>query len=151
VLTRNASREKNFQIAVLGIKRSRFNPFRYLHLGSQRDLDFYPAGKLNQAREAKLESREKIRHSTRFLPCGCKVGKSRRGFGFTEGPVWIDAGHPAIAPDRAGVSCFSAHRNNNLIYRCTSEGETQVYKTKSGYTGENLGEYGQPGFERLDR
>src|SRR5262249_35723929 len=39
--------------------------------------------------------------------------------------------------------------NNNTIYRMTAEGDVQVYLTKSGYTGENIGEYGQPGSNGL--
>ncbi len=39
--------------------------------------------------------------------------------------------------------------NNNTIYRMTPEGEVSPYLTKSGYTGENIGEYRQPGSNGL--
>ncbi|TAK97807.1 MAG: SMP-30/gluconolactonase/LRE family protein, partial [Verrucomicrobia bacterium] len=38
---------------------------------------------------------------------------------------------------------------NNTIYRLTPEGDVSVYLTKSGYTGENIGEYRQPGSNGL--
>jgi gluconolactonase len=39
--------------------------------------------------------------------------------------------------------------NNNVIHRMTPDGEVSVYLTKSGYTGENIGEYRQPGSNGL--
>src|SRR6266581_3441315 len=39
--------------------------------------------------------------------------------------------------------------NNNTINRMTPDGEVQIYKTKSGYSGENIGEYPQPGSNGL--
>jgi gluconolactonase len=39
--------------------------------------------------------------------------------------------------------------NNNVIYRMTPDGDVAVYKTKSGYSGENIGEYRQPGSNGL--
>jgi len=104
---------------------------------------------LNQAREAKLEVKRKDPALDAILPSDAKLEKVADGFGFTEGPVWIDAGNPAIAPDSSEGFLLFSDPNNNLIYRCTSEGETQVYKAKSGYTGENIGEYGQPGSNGL--
>ena len=39
--------------------------------------------------------------------------------------------------------------NNNLIYRWSPDGEVSVYRSHSGYTGFNVGEYGQPGSNGL--
>ena len=36
-----------------------------------------------------------------------------------------------------------------LIYRMTPDGDVGVYLTKSGYTGENIGDYRQPGSNGL--
>ena len=58
---------------------------------------------------------------------------------FTEGPVW----------DREGNYLLFSDPNNNLIYRWTPDGEVSVYRTHSGYTGTNIGEYGQPGSNGL--
>src|SRR6266478_3405319 len=149
VLTRNAQPGEEFQIAVLGINGPiSVHSDTYIWVRSAT-LDFYRSGKLNQAREVKLEVERKDPALDVILPADAKLEKVADGFGFTEGPVWIDAGNPAIAPDSSEGFLLFSDPNNNLIYRCTSEGETQVYKTKSGYTGEDIGEYGQPGSNGL--
>jgi gluconolactonase len=71
------------------------------------------------------------------------------GFTFTEGPVWINAGNPAIAPDSSQGFLLFSDPNNDVIYRLTPEGEVQIYKTKSGYSGEDIGGYLQPGSNGL--
>ena len=149
VLTRNARPGEKFQIAVFGINGPvSTHPDTFIWVRSAT-LDFYRPGELNQAREAKLEVERNDPALDSILPAGAKLEKVADGFGFTEGPVWIDAGNPAIAPDSTEGFLLFSDPNNNLIYRCTSEGDTQVYKTKSGYTGENIGEYGQPGSNGL--
>jgi gluconolactonase len=39
--------------------------------------------------------------------------------------------------------------NNNTIYRWTQDGQLSIYMTKSGYSGFDIGEYGQPGSNGL--
>jgi gluconolactonase len=60
------------------------------------------------------------------------------GFGFTEGPVW----------DPAGALLFSDPNENN-IYRWTEDGGVAVFRANSGYTGVDIGAYGQPGSNGL--
>jgi len=60
------------------------------------------------------------------------------GFLFTEGPVW----HPD------GYLLFS-DPNANTIYRWSPDGQVSVFRAKSGYTGADIGEYGQPGSNGL--
>jgi gluconolactonase len=68
-----------------------------------------------------------------------KIEKLADGFSFTEGPVW----HPD------GYLLFS-DPNQNVIYKYdTKLGNIGVYITKSGYTGTDIGEYGQPGSNGL--
>ena len=50
--------------------------------------------------------------------------------------------------DDGGYLLFS-DPNNNVIYRMTPDGDVSVYLTKSGYTGEDIGEYRQPGSNGL--
>jgi gluconolactonase len=66
-----------------------------------------------------------------------------RGFVFTEGPVWV----PRTATTE-GFLLFS-DPNANTIYRWSPEGQVSVFRTKSGYTGVDIGEYGQPGSNGL--
>jgi gluconolactonase len=70
---------------------------------------------------------------------GTKIEKIADGFSFTEGPVW----HPE------GYLLFS-DPNTNSIYRYSPENHNvTVYMSHSGYTGADIGDYGQPGSNGL--
>jgi gluconolactonase len=149
VLTRDAKPGEKFQIAVLGINGPvSTHPDTFIWVRNAT-LDFYAPGKLSKAREVKLEVEKKDAALDAILPANAKLEKLADGFTFTEGPVWIDAGNPAIAPDSTEGFLLFSDPNNNLIYRCTPDGDVSVYLTKSGYTGENIGEYRQPGSNGL--
>jgi gluconolactonase len=60
------------------------------------------------------------------------------GFEFTEGPVW--------SPE--GALLFSSP-NTNAIYRWDPTGKVTVFRSKSGYTGFDIGRYHQPGSNGL--
>jgi gluconolactonase len=112
-------------------------------------LDFYKPGKLSMEREVKLQMDKKDAALDAILPANAKLEKLADGFAFTEGPIWINAHNPAIAPDSDEGFLLSSDPNNNTIYRMTPEGDVSGYLTKSGYTGENIGEYRQPGSNGL--
>ena len=140
ILTKDARPGQKFQIAVFGINGPvSTHPDTYIWVRSAT-LDFYTAGKLTQAREVKLEAETKDPVLNAIVPANVKLEKLADGFAFTEGPVWMDDGE--------GYLLFS-DPNNNLIYRLTSDGDVQVYLTKSGYTGEDIGQYRQPGSNGL--
>lgn len=70
---------------------------------------------------------------------GTRIEKVADGFSFTEGPVW----HPD------GYLLFS-DPNTNTIYRYNPANHNiTVYMSHSGYTGPDIGEYGQPGSNGL--
>jgi gluconolactonase len=149
VLTRSAQPSQKFQIAVLGINGPlSVHSDTYIWIRSAT-VDFYKPGKLDQVREVpyKLEKKD-VSLDTVIAP-GTKLEKVADGFAFTEGPVWIDAGNPAIAPDSTEGFLLFSDPNNNLIYRCSPQGEVQVYRTKSGYSGSDIGEFSQPGSNGL--
>jgi gluconolactonase len=73
-----------------------------------------------------------------LVPEDLTVEKLAGGFIFTEGPVW----HPD------GYLLFS-DPNANTIYRWSPDGQISVFRTKSGYAGLDIGEYGQPGSNGL--
>lgn len=149
VLSDNVRPGERFQIAVLGINGPlSVHSDTYIWIRSAT-LDFYRPGKLDKSHEAKFEVERTDPALNAILPPNAKLEKVADGFTFTEGPLWVDRGNPAIAPDAAEGFLLFSDPNNNLIYRCTPQGETQVYMTKSGYTGEDIGEYGQPGSNGL--
>lgn len=140
VLTRDAKPGEKFQIAVLGINGPlSTHPDTYIWVRGAT-LDFYAPGKLGKAREVKLEIEKKDAALDAILSTDARLEKLADGFAFTEGPVWVK--------DGGGHLLFS-DPNNNLIYRMTPDGEVQPYLTKSGYSGEDIGEYRQPGSNGL--
>jgi gluconolactonase len=67
-----------------------------------------------------------------------KLFKLAEGFEFTEGPVWVREG---------GFLLFS-DPNANTIYKY-QDGALSVFRTPSGYSGEDVADYGQPGSNGL--
>ncbi len=67
------------------------------------------------------------------------IEKIAGGFQFTEGPLWVRDGNYLLFSDP----------NANTIYRWSPDGQVSVFRTKSGYTGADIGEYGQPGSNGL--
>jgi gluconolactonase len=149
VLTKNARPGEKIQLAVLGINGPiSTHPDTYIWVRGAT-LDFYKPGKLSKAREVKLEVERKDPALDSIVPANAKLEKLADGFAFTEGPVWIEAHNPAIAPDSDEGFLLFSDPNNNTIYRMTADGEARVYLSKSGFTGENIGEYPQPGSNGL--
>ncbi|MFO1512825.1 MAG: SMP-30/gluconolactonase/LRE family protein [Verrucomicrobiota bacterium] len=149
VLTRNAQPGQQIQLAVFGINGPvSTHPDTYIWVRGAT-LDFYKPGKLSKAREVKLTVDKNDAALEPIVPANAKLEQLADGFAFTEGPVWIDAHNPAIAPDSEEGFLLFSDPNNNLIYRMTPDGDVTVYLNKSGYTGENIGEYRQPGSNGL--
>ena len=73
-----------------------------------------------------------------IVPASAKVEKLADGFQFLEGPVWVCEGYLLFSDPNA-----------NAIYRWTPDGQVSVFRTKSGYSGIDIGEYGQPGSNGL--
>ncbi|HVY71162.1 MAG TPA: SMP-30/gluconolactonase/LRE family protein [Verrucomicrobiae bacterium] len=149
VLTRDAQPGQKIQIAVFGINGPvSTHPDTYIWVRGAT-LDFYRPGRLGKAREARLEVERKDPALDTILPARPRLEKLADGFAFTEGPVWIDGGNGVLGPDAAEGALLFSDPNNNTIYRCTPDGEVSVYMTKSGYTGEDIAEYHQPGSNGL--
>lgn len=72
---------------------------------------------------------------------GTKIQRLAGGFGFAEGPVWIQEGN-------SGSLLFS-DPNNNRIYRLTDDGQLRTYRDHSGYAGVDINRYHQPGSNGL--
>jgi gluconolactonase len=149
VLTRNAVPGQKIQVAVFGINGPvSTHPDTYIWVRGAT-LDFYQPGKLSKVREVKLTVDKKDAALDAIVPANARLDKLADGFAFTEGPVWIDAHNPAIAPGSDEGFLLFSDPNNNLIYRMKAEGDVSVYLNKSGYAGENIGEYRQPGSNGL--
>lgn len=139
ILTHNAQPGQKFQIAVFGfngpISRS---PMNFIWVKSA-SLDFYKPGHGAGAQEVETKIMRMEPGLDAIVTPGTKIEKLAGGFLFTEGPVWVRDG---------GYLLFS-DPNNNLIYRWSPDDGVSVYRTHSGYTGMNIGEYDQPGSNGL--
>jgi len=74
-----------------------------------------------------------------------KVELIKGGFGFTEGPVWVQKG-------KSGYLLFT-DIPGNVIYRLTPDGAASVYLYNAGYNGPDIWRWGgiqNNGFERTD-
>jgi gluconolactonase len=122
VLTRDARPGDRFVIAVFGINGPiSGSPANYIWMRTAT-LDFYAA--------------ERARPAERI---NATLERVAGGFEFTEGPVW--------SPD--GALLFSSP-NTNTIYRLDpGDGRVTVFRSKSGYTGVDIGRYAQPGSNGL--
>jgi gluconolactonase len=138
VLTRDARPGQNFQIAVFGMNGPISNPpVNFIWIRSAT-LDFYAKGKVGAASDAGGAIVRLDPAFDRIVPEDVRIEKLAGGFQFTEGPVW----HPD------GYLLFS-DPNANTIYRWSPEGAVSVYRSKSGYSGFDIGAYRQPGSNGL--
>jgi gluconolactonase len=75
----------------------------------------------------------------RVIPPGTTIERLASGFSFVEGPVWVPAERALLFSDP----------NDNRIYRWSEDHGVSIFRTKSGYTGVDIGEYHQPGSNGL--
>jgi gluconolactonase len=122
ILTRDARPGETFQIAVFGINGPiSASPRNYIWMRTAT-LDLYAPERASSAE--RIDGR---------------IERVAGGFEFTEGPVW--------SPD--GALLFSSP-NTNAIYRFDPVDErVTVFRSKSGYSGIDIGRYHQPGSNGL--
>jgi gluconolactonase len=122
-LTRDARPGDEFTIAVFGMNGPvSASPRNYIWMRSAT-LDVYTSTQLGEP--------------TGFAYDGAEIERIATGFDFTEGPVWT----------RDGALLFSSP-NTNAIYRW-KDGRLTLFRTKSGYTGPDIGRLQQPGSNGL--
>jgi gluconolactonase len=138
VLGRNVRPGQRFQIAVFGANGPLSAPPGNFIWMRSATIDFYKsvlAGRIEPvpARVTRVDPA-----LAAVVPDEPRLERIATGFTFTEGPVWV--------PD--GYLLFS-DPNENVIYRWSPDGQVSVYRTKSGYSGVDVGEYKQPGSNGL--
>lgn len=141
IIGRDVRPGQQIQLAVFGANGPiSYSPGNFIWIKSAT-LDFYKSPKVGV--EQKTEIQRVDPALDEIVAPGTKMERLAGGFLFTEGSVWV----PATA-DSDGYLLFS-DPNNNLIYRWTPDGQLSIYRTKSGYSGMDIGEYGQPGSNGL--
>lgn len=130
---------EKFQLAIFGINGPLSDiPENYIWIRSAT-LDFYKSEPKSLSYKTIDNAIEKISPLLdEIISPETKLEKVADGFSFTEGPVWSTDGYLLFSDP-----------NENIIYRYTTNGDVTVYRTKSGYTGIDVEEYGQPGSNGL--
>jgi gluconolactonase len=143
VLTRHARPGQQIQVAVFGINGPLSHPPGNFIWVRSATLDFYAAHRIGLTEFVHTEIVKVDPSLDRIIAPDTRLEKLAGGFLFTEGPVWV----PATA-NGSGYLLFS-DPNANIIYRWSPEGQVSVFRTKSGYSGVDVGEYHQPGSNGL--
>jgi gluconolactonase len=138
VLTRDARPGEQFQIAVFAANGPLSDPPPNFVWVRSATLDFYAPGRFDTPQVLALEVSAATPALDAVVRKGARLERLADGFGFTEGPVW----HPA------GYLLFS-DPNQNVIHRWAPDTSVSVYRTKSGYSGLDAGQYRQPGSNGL--
>jgi gluconolactonase len=135
VVGRDVRPGQRFQLAVFGMNGPvSASPDNFIWIRSAT-LDFFrPTPGENVGQVVRVDPA-----LDEIVPEEPRIEKLAGGFLFVEGPVWVRDG---------GYLLFS-DPNDNRIYRWTPDGELSVFRTKSGYAGADIAEYGQPGSNGL--
>jgi gluconolactonase len=135
VLTRNARPHQTIQLAVFGANGPLSDPPSNFIWIRSATLDFY---KVSPPATADVHVVRNDPAIDSIVPMDLKAERLAEGFLFTEGPVWVPEGYLLFSDPNA-----------NTIYRWSDNDGLSVFRTKSGYTGLDIGEYGQPGSNGL--
>lgn len=137
VLTSSARPGQTFDVAVFGANGPLSDPPSNFVWVRSATLDVFRPGALSGAVTRAAVTRLDPALDA-IVPRDPQIEKLADGFLFTEGPVWV--------PD--GYLLFS-DPNSNTIYRWSDVDGLSVFRTKSGYTGTDVGQYRQPGSNGL--
>jgi gluconolactonase len=138
VLTRDARPGQQIQLAIFGVNGPLSHPpVNFIWIRSAT-MDFYRPGQIGSVQATTGKVVRLDPSLDRVIAPGSGLEKLGGGFQFIEGPVW----HPD------GYLLFS-DPNANTIYRWSPEGSVSVFRSKSGYSGFDIGEYHQPGSNGL--
>jgi gluconolactonase len=142
VVGRNVKPGQQIQIAIFGVNGPISNPVTNYIWMRLAKLDFYATSHAPAAiapREVNVEVIRKEPALDAIVPANPKIFKLAEGFAFTEGPVWVREG---------GYLLFS-DPNRNTIYKYRADGQLSVFRQPSGYGGDDIAAYGQPGANGL--
>jgi gluconolactonase len=138
LLTDDAQPGQRFQLAVFGINGPiSASPRNYIWMRTAT-LDFYAPERAYPAEPADLQVDAGDPRLEEVVPPAATLERIASGFVFTEGPVW--------SPDE---SLLFSSPNTNVIYRWHPAGRVTVFRSKSGYGGQDIGRFTQPGSNGL--
>ena len=136
VIGRDVVPGQKIQLAIFGINGPLSNPPTNFIWVREARLDFFKGETGPTAITPSEVNVDIVRNDPaidKIVGPNPKLFKLAEGFKFTEGPVWT------------GQGLLFSDPNANTIYRYSSDGKLSVFKTPSGYSGADIGEYRQPG------
>lgn len=146
IVGRDVKPGQKIQLAVFGINGPLSDPPANFIWMRHARLNFYPATAAD-ALPAAVPPQEVNVQVLRLdpalddiVPSNPKIFKLAEGFQFTEGPVWIAEQQRLL---------FSDPNANRIYSYDPAAAALSVYREKSGYEGDDIGEYGQPGSNGL--
>src|SRR5204863_7819874 len=113
------------------------SPRNYIWMRSAA-LDFYAPERARATGMAQLEFERIDSELDSVVAPDATLERVAGGFEFTKGPVW----------SAEGALLFSSP-NTNVIYRWHPAGRVSVFRSKSGYSGLDIGRFAQPGSNGL--
>jgi gluconolactonase len=138
LLTDDAGPGERFQIAVFGINGPiSASPPNYIWMRTAT-LDFYAPERARPAVSVEFEIDRVDPALDAVVQPDATLERVASGFVFTEGPVWSSDG-----------SLLFSSPNTNSIYRWHPSGRVTVFRSKSGYSGADIGRFSQPGSNGL--
>jgi len=141
IIGRGVKPGQTIQLAIFGINGPISNPptnYIYLHYAK---LEFHNVAAGPMAVTPHEVNVEVVRNDPAIdaiVPLNAKLFKLAEGFQFTEGPIWTNNG-----------DFLFSDPNANTIYKYSRDGKLSVFKTPSGYSGKDIGDYFQPGSNGL--
>jgi gluconolactonase len=145
VIARDVRPGQTIQLAVFGANAPLSDPPGNFIWVRSATLDFYRPERLETSETVALEVRRLDPALDAIVGRDAKLERVAKGFTFTEGPVWVN-------DQKTGGYLLFSDPNENVIHRFAPglvDGALTVYRTKSGYKGVDIGEYGQPGSNGL--
>jgi gluconolactonase len=141
IVGRDVKPGQTIQLAIFGINGPVSNPpTNYIYLRYAK-LEFHKVAGGPVAVRPQEVNVEVVRLDPAIdaiVPPNPKIFKLAEGFQFTEGPIWM----------KNGDFLFS-DPNANKIYKYAANGTLSVFKENSGYSGNDVAEYSQPGSNGL--
>ncbi|HYE74568.1 MAG TPA: SMP-30/gluconolactonase/LRE family protein [Blastocatellia bacterium] len=147
VIGRDVKPGQQLQLAVFGINGPISNPPTNFIWVREAKLEFYRTEQTGPLALIPSEVNVQVIKNDpaieQIVGPNPKIFKLAEGFKFTEGPIWINDGKYLLFSDP----------NSNVIYKYTPNGnevgKLEVFRERSGYSGADIAEYGQPGSNGL--
>ena len=141
VIGRDVKAGQKIQLAVFGINGPISNPPTNFIWVREARLEFYKGETIGPIAITPSEVNVDVVRLdpaiNKIIGPNPKVFKVAEGFKFTEGPIWTNDGLLFSDP------------NANTIYKYSTDGKLSVFRSPSGYSGNDIAEYRQPGSNGL--